>query len=80
MKTIKFDLDWDHVGYEKYEFLTVETQMASVRGKSGLPGVAGRLVKNDKEAKWLEAEKVTDVQVDIQTPIYTHYLFLYFVT
>ena len=54
--------------------------LSSQSCKAGLPGVAGRLVKNDKEAKWLEAEKVTDVQVDIQTPIYTHYLFLYFVT
>jgi len=26
-------------------------------------GVAGRLVKSDKEAKWLEADKITDVQV-----------------
>ena len=28
-----------------------------------LTGVAGRLVKSDKEAKWLEAAKVTEVEV-----------------
>ena len=28
-------------------------------------GVAGRLVKSEKEAEWLEAEKVTEVQVNI---------------
>ena len=30
-----------------------------------LSGVAGRLVNSDKEAKLLEAEKLTDVQVKI---------------
>ena len=28
-----------------------------------LAGVAGRLVKSDREAKWLEAAKVTEVEV-----------------
>ena len=31
-----------------------------------LTGVAGRLVKSDKEAKWLEAAKVTEVEVRIR--------------
>ena len=28
-------------------------------------GVAGRLVKSEKEAEWLEAEKVTEVEVNL---------------
>ena len=31
--------------------------------KDCVTGVAGRLVKSDKEANWLEADKITDVQV-----------------
>ena len=31
-----------------------------------LTGVAGRLVKSDREAKWLEAAKVTEVEVRIR--------------
>ena len=31
-----------------------------------LAGVAGRLVKSDREAKWLEAAKVTEVEVRIR--------------
>ena len=31
-----------------------------------LAGVAGRLVKSDREAKWLEAAKVTKVEVRIR--------------
>ena len=42
-----------------------ETRTKTRTRKSFFIGVAGRLVKSEKEAEWLEAEKVTEVQVNI---------------